>query len=73
TLVPLIEWQALPETLKNKNGLMEYQSLINEQIHFVNTYPSLNSIKEKSISLRLLSLMRKCRDLSNSDLGRIQT
>lgn len=69
TLVPLIEWQALPETLKNKNGLMEYQSLINEQIHFVNTYPSLNSIKEKSISLRLLSLMRKCRDLSNSDLA----
>lgn len=68
-LIPMIEWTPLPNSHKHKNGSLEYRSSIEGNIYFVNTYPSLNSIKEKSISLKLLSLMRKCRDLSNSNLA----
>lgn len=69
TLIPMIEWVASPNSQKQKNGSFEYKSFIKEKDCFVNIYTGLNFIKEKTISLKLLSLMRKCRDLSNSDIS----
>ncbi|WEI14052.1 hypothetical protein PX667_08865 [Acinetobacter soli] len=65
----MIEWVASPNSQKQKNGSFEYKSFIKEKDCFVNIYTGLNFIKEKTISLKLLSLMRKCRDLSNSDIS----
>lgn len=69
TIIPMMEWVPSPNSQKPKNGSIEYRSSSKEKDYFVNIYPGLNSIKEKTISLKLLSLMRKCRDLSNSDIS----